>query len=228
MSPLQLLIAHAVKVAVAATLAGLLVRRRWRLCLSFVAYLVAILVCNALITLWPDRFYRAWFYTWKESAYDVLKLAIAAELAWRMFRAFPGALARVRLVLAAILVATALVVVYTPPGASYEALLLEPQAGMGAIWVLTAVALIAHWYRIPQQPFHRALLYGLVSYLLVFVTGKNVLRDFGFERQRQAIELVDGVAYLAVATWWAWAAWRPARALEISPTVARRLGMEAA
>ena len=53
----QVLIAHAVKVLVLVTLAGIVARHRARLCWSFVAYLAVVLAGNSLVSFWPARFF---------------------------------------------------------------------------------------------------------------------------------------------------------------------------
>lgn len=64
MSELQVPLAHAVKLALVAVLAGLFLRDRARLCWSFVAYAAAILVGNTLVSFWPERFYKKWPLWW--------------------------------------------------------------------------------------------------------------------------------------------------------------------
>jgi len=91
MTSSQVLIAHAVKVLVLLTLAGIVARRRGRRCWSFLAYLITILVCNSLISLWPDTLFVSWFWMLKQALYDCFRLAIAVELSYRTFQAFPGA-----------------------------------------------------------------------------------------------------------------------------------------
>src|SRR5204863_2905304 len=75
----QVVIAHAVKALVLLTLAGIGARHRARLSWSFLAYLITILICNSLISLWPDRFFVSWFWMLKQALYDSLRLAIAVE-----------------------------------------------------------------------------------------------------------------------------------------------------
>ena len=57
MTAQQVLIAHAVKILVLLTLAGIVARRRWASCWSFTGYLAVILVCNSLVSFWPERFF---------------------------------------------------------------------------------------------------------------------------------------------------------------------------
>src|SRR6266568_1645839 len=118
MTPWQVFVAHAVKVLILVTLAGILTRHRTRLCWSFVAYVSAMLVSNTLISLWPDTFFVPSFYLLKQALYDCLRLAIAIELAYRTFQAFPGARSTARHVVFVLLAATSLALIGVPSGLS--------------------------------------------------------------------------------------------------------------
>ena len=74
---------------IAAILAGLFVRRRSGACWTFVAYLLAVAGADALVALWPERFWRRDFWLVKESVHSLLKLAIVVELTVRIFQPFP-------------------------------------------------------------------------------------------------------------------------------------------
>lgn len=228
MSPLQIAIAHGVKVALLLTLAGLVYRRRLRLCWSMALYLVVILTCNALITMYPARFYTRSFYIQKSAVYDILLLCVSVELTWRVFRAFQGARRSAALILFAVTV-VALLIVRLPVGLSYEATIYayRPRTLSATIWILSAAACTATYYSLPIHAWHRAALVGLSAYLLVFTTLLNVLRDFGWNL-REHVALVDAVCYLALITWWAWTAWRPAETIVVPPHVAARLRLETA
>src|SRR5207244_13438043 len=121
----QVLIADAVKILVLLTLAGIVARRRWASCWSFTGYLAVILVCNSLVSFWPERFFQPWFWMVRTALYDVLKVAIAVELAYRTFQAFPGARATVRRVLFAVLVASSGALSALPCAAPHGAALFE-------------------------------------------------------------------------------------------------------
>jgi hypothetical protein len=228
MSAAQLLLMHGVKLGVLAVLIGLFARRRAHLCWSFVAYLVTVLVCNSLESLWPDQFFRQWFYLLTQGLFDALKLAVAAELTYRTFRAFPGAAARVRVLLAPVFMVPALFVSWVPSGATYEDMvrLYHPQVQTGVIWIMVAITLLIAWYRVPVHAVHRAILIGFSSYLLIFTTLLNVLRFYGFDNLRNFIGVADGYAYLLILTGWAYAAWVPARRPVLSLDVLRRLQLE--
>jgi hypothetical protein len=227
-SSAQLLLAHVVKLTLLAILVGLFARRRAHLCWSFVAYLAAILIGNSLVSFWPEQFYTKWFFILKEGVYNALMVAVAAELAYRTFRAFPGAASRARLVLAPIFAFTALFVISVPRGATYVDMvtLYHPQVVTGAIWIMTGISLLIAWYRVPVHALHRAILLGFASYLLIFTTLSNILRDFGAAELAYPLGLIDTYAYVALMGWWAYAAWVPVHRPVLSLDVLRRLQLE--
>lgn len=228
MTGLDLLLAHGIKLGTLAVLLGLFVRHRAHLCWSFIGYLAWGLVCNSLVSFWPDRFYNPAFYMIMQGVLDAFKLAIAAELTYRTFRAFPGAAARVRILLAPVFLVPVLFVSKLPTGTSYEewVRLFLPQMQTGVIWIMTAITLVIAWYRVPVHAMHRAILIGFAAYLLIFTTLLNVLRDFGFEHVRAFLSVADGYAYLFLLSGWAYAAWVPARRPVVSLDVLRRLQLE--
>jgi hypothetical protein len=228
MSAAELLLTHGVKLAVVAVLAGLFARRRAHLCWSFVAYLITVLVCNSIESLLPERFFQQWFYLLAQGLFDTCKVAIAVELTYRTFRAFPGAAARVRVLLAPVFMVPALFVSRVPPGASYEDMvrLYHPQIQTAIIWIVVAITLLIAWYRVPVHAMHRAILIGFASYLLIFTTLLNVLRQFGFDNLRAFFAMADGYAYFLLLVGWAYAAWVPARQPVLSLNVMQRLQLE--
>jgi len=220
----QVLVAHAVKILVLLTLAGIIARRRWPLCWSFTAYLAIILLCNSLVSFWPDRFFQPWFWIVRAGLYDALKVAITLELAYRTFQAFPGAQATARRVVFALLVATTVVLVAVPWDSSYGAALFEwePRVLTGTIWLLNALAVVVIWYRVPIHPYHKAILLGFVPYLLVFTILLRLLRHYGWDIL-PVVQAADPAAYMLLMGWWAWAAWEPEAAPDVSPEVLRVL-----
>jgi hypothetical protein len=228
MSGTELLLAHVVKLGFLAILVGLFVRRRAHVCWSFVGYLVWGLACNTLISFWPEHFYTKWFYQLMQGVLDALKLAIAAELTYRTFRAFPGAAARVRVALAPLFLVPALFVTNVPVGTNFEdwVRVYQPQVQTGVIWIITAITLLIAWYRVPVHAMHRAILIGFAAYLLIFTTLLNVSRDFGFDSLRSFINAADNYAYLALIAGWCYSAWVPARRPVLSLDVLKRLQLE--
>jgi len=219
MGALQLLLAHLVKAALVVLLAGMLVRGRLGLCWSFGLYLLAILVGNTLATLLPQQFFTYSFWMLKQGVYDLLKVAVALELAWRAFAAFPAAWRTARVVLLTIVVLSGLWVAWLTPRSFATLWQWQPGAVTAAIWLLTATALLVVFYQVPIGDWQRAIMLGLAPYLLVFVTLLDVLRRHGWD-VRNEVSLADATAYLALVVFWAWAAWRreqPARTVTAEP-----------
>jgi hypothetical protein len=230
MTSWQILVAHAVKILILATLAGIVARRRASLCWSFVAYLAVILAGNSLVSFWPQRFFHATFWLAQQAVYDVLKMAVAVELAYRTFRAFPAAQVTARRVLFGLLVLTSLALMGVPRGLSgggpqlYAAALREwePRVLMGTVWLMNAVALLVVWYRVPVHAFHRAILLGFVPYLIVFTTSLRLLDRYGWDIL-PLVQSAEPAAYMLLVAWWAHAAWQPEAEPELSPAALKRL-----
>jgi hypothetical protein len=211
MSDLQLLVAHATKLALLALLAGI-VRRGWtRLCWSFALYVLLALLGNVLVSVWPSRFFTPSFWVLKQGVYDVLKMAIALELAWRAFEAFPGAARTARTLIPALLAAGAFALALLTPGTSYVTVWdWQPRVATAALWLLTATALMVVWYQVPVHEWQRSIMLGLAPYLLVFVSLLGILRHRGWT-EIEPITTSGTVAYLGLVLYWAFAAWRGAR-----------------
>lgn len=229
MNDVQIALAWAVKAALVVTLAGLLARRRLQLCWAFGIYAAVVLSCETAIALWPERFYTPNFWMVKQALYDAAKVAVAMELAYRVVRAFPGAMRTARISVLALLTLSTAVIVAGPWAAGYKAMAeWQPRMVLGVVSLFTLTALVVLWYNLPVRAWHRALLMGFSGYLLVFTVVLNVLRTHGWQLYK-TLGLLDGVAYLALTMWWGWAAWAPeAVPVDIPPTVRRRLGLEAA
>ena len=67
-------------------MAALIVRKRWRLCWAVAAYLVVVVTFNLSVVLWPERFYKAWFWMLGHAALDALRVALTLEVVWRVCR----------------------------------------------------------------------------------------------------------------------------------------------
>jgi hypothetical protein len=222
MSTLELVVAHAVKIALVVLLLGMLWRGRIRQCWAFGTYVIAVLAGNTLVSLWPERFLTPSFWVYKQAAYDLLKLAIALELLYRALRAFPGTWRAARLVVLALLSVSALVLaVLTPRSSVFTMWEWQPSIVTAAIWLLAAVALLVVWYHVPVPEWPRAIMLGLAPYLLVFLTTVDLLRRLGYDLLRSGLGVIDSLAYLALVLFWIRAAWRP-------EPVAGEAGMERA
>jgi hypothetical protein len=236
-----------------AILLGLLVRRRYRLCYSFMLYILVILVGDLLLAWGPMElatddllfpflgefgFQSRRFWLVKEMTINLLRFAVAIELAYRTFRSFPGARATARGVVFLLLVVTLVsVVVATPHVAAAQesggfveiaVTRLQPRILNGTIWLLTGIAALILWYRLPVDRFHKAILTGVVPYLLVFTVALNLLDTYGFQEMRVRVNQVSLMAYLLLVAYWARAAWAPfrapARAPEPALTLERQVG----
>ena len=208
----------AVAVLLATTaLTGLAVRRRVGVCWSFVAYLGVIAAADLLMLVWPDQFWLLWFFVGKELVINVLRFAVALELTYRTFRAFPSARATARGVLLLVLVVTLAIVfigtedLKAPDGAPALGPLMtrvQPRVLNGSIWLLSAIAGLILWYRLPVHPLHKAILVGMVPYLLIFSVSLNLLESRGWEIAAGASYL-NTLGFLLALGYWVFAAWRP-------------------
>ena len=205
---LQFAIAHFVKIALLALIAGVLIRGRARLCWIFPLYMAASLFGNSLSTFWPDRFLTPAFWVLKQAVYDSLKMLLALELAWRAFGHFPGAMRTARMALLLVLTASTLALaVLTPPSSYYTVWNWQPSVATAALWLLTATALMVVWYQIPVHDWQRAIMLGLAPYLLVFVALMDVLKRYDWKFEHEVV-LAEQFAYLALVLFWVHAAWR--------------------
>jgi len=212
MTPAERVIVCLTLLLLSACLAGLFARRRHGVCVSFTLYLGAVVLSDALVLLWPERFHYWEFWVLKETVHNLLKFGIALELTLRTFRAFPAARRT-----AAGLVLGVLLLTWLSVGAMPKlevarpkdlALNLHPYILAGTLWLFIAISVLILWYRLPVAPLHKALLLGFVPYLLVFTVAINLLRSLGGEVVRVWAGYVKNVAYLALLAYWTYTAWR--------------------
>src|SRR4029453_1318140 len=80
---------------IALTMAGIMKRGRLRLCRMFLLFLVVVVLTDMLPVFWPEKFwnppYGQAYYFLRESLHNVLRFAVALEIAYFAFRSFPGA-----------------------------------------------------------------------------------------------------------------------------------------
>jgi hypothetical protein len=222
------ILAYAGTALLALALAGIIARRRYRVWLFLALFLTVTLASTVMMLAWPERFYNSVFWQTKETALNLIRFAMALELAWRTFRAFPGALATVRWALLFVLAVTFLAVVaVSGSGTNYDSFLAElhPRVLNGSIWLFTAIAGLILWYRLPVNAFHKAVLLSYVPYLLVFTATMNVLGSLSGKHWEggAAVLYANQAAYLALMAYWARAAWRrvevPTRPPELQTSV---------
>jgi hypothetical protein len=210
------LLAYAGTAAMAVALLGVFARRRYRVWFFFALFLAVSLLCTLLMLFWPRVFYTRDFWQGKENALNLLRFAMALELAYRTFRAFPGALATLRWVLLFVLVTTLLAMIGVSAGAGdFQSFMadLQPRVLNGSIWLFTAIAALILWYRLPVHPFRKAVLTSYVPFLLVFTLSMNAWAELrawtatGWPRA-WFITHPYQLAYLALMIHWSYAAWR--------------------
>jgi hypothetical protein len=210
MNDAQAWIGHAGTLALTVALAGILARRRYRVWIFLALFLAVTLASTIMMLASPTRFYTTSFWQVKETALNLLRFGMAIELAYRTFRAFPGAHATVRWALLLVLVTTLVAVVAISGGGSdFRSFVadLQPRVLNGSIWLFTAIAALILWYRLPVDPFHKVVLLSYVPFLLVFTVTLNALGSLGWERGWSVTYLYQ-LSYLALMVHWARAAWR--------------------
>jgi hypothetical protein len=213
----QVVLAIAVDLAMAGTLAGLVVRGRARHCWWLVAYFSVVLTCDVLITAQPGRFYTSEFYMVKQAVYDVLRTAVALEMAWRVVRAFPGALRTARWAALALLVGATAILASGPHRARYEEIFAwQPRVVACTAVLFTLTALLVAWYHLPMKAFHRSIMGGFAIYSAFFATLVSLIQRWGWGA-RIRLNTIQVLVFLAVTLWWARTAW--AREEEPMPQV---------
>jgi hypothetical protein len=218
------------KLALAICLAGVLFRKRTAECRMFAVYLAVVLFCESAVAIWHEQLFVKSVWIVQQWIYDFCKFGIALELARRAFMAFPGARATARALFLAILTLTAISIFAATPAGTHGSssfyltvlLTIEPRLLNATIWLFVATARLVIFFNIPVSDWHRKISLGFAGYLVVFVTGLNLLRSFGLNLH-PAISLLDGSAYLTLCSFWAWSAWQPAEATEVVPASVRRL-----
>lgn len=218
------------KVALAAALAGIVVRGRFKDCRAFPVYLVAVLATELGVALWPARLFRWDFWVFQQALYNVCKVAIALELAVYAFRLFPGARSTARMGWAIVVVVTTLSIVAATPDRTssttdvYQAFTfaIQPRIVNGTIWLFVITARLVAFFNLPWSDWHRTISLGFCIYLVVFVTGLNLQRKLGWSIL-DATNRIDGLAYVMLELWWVHAAWRREPRGDPAPSALRAL-----
>jgi hypothetical protein len=213
---LQLLILPVSSVAaMLATVYGLFVRGRWRLSVTFVAYVLSIIVAEVLLMVWAETFWTTKFWVLRQVVHDILKIAISIEIGWKTFRLFPGALFSVRRGVMGVFAVTtvSMFMVSAPPGptgwATAHLARFHPPVLIGTIWLMVTLLGFARWYRVPIHPFHGGILVSLAAYMALFSGLLTVMGWYGLDAIRDTWGLVDPPAFVLMNLWWTYLAWRP-------------------
>jgi hypothetical protein len=194
---------------------GLLVRGRAALCWSFGAYAVTVLASNSIIAAWPDSFDFT-HYVVRETVLMVLKALIAVEIWWRTFSSLPRARPRVGSILVGAFVLAGIASRAVPPGldawTSFVGVV-NPRLQMALLLCYAVVASAAWWFRAPLHSFHRAVLFGFATYLVLHTVGLSYHGWQGSSDSSAFVNwLLDATMYPVALILWSWAAWRPLRA----------------
>jgi hypothetical protein len=209
MTPGQIALALAVDLALLATAAALLRRGRWRLCLGFLAYVLVVTASNLAVVTWPDRFYKPWFYIVTHSAFEVARLWIALEIAYRTFAGRAGETTSARRTGLWVVGLAALVM--TAARLDQGELVFNVSSPWrllsGPLCVMLATLVVARASSVTLHPFHAALLWSLAAYLLVFEAQLRLATTYGWPVDRY-LSALEPFGYLGLACWWAYAAWR--------------------
>ena len=225
MTPSKRALIAAVVILIGIILAGLLARRRAASGWSFVAYLTAVASSDLLMLLWPERFWQHAFWIFKEGVLSLLKLAVALELLIRIFQPFPSAYAAVRrAVIVVVAGLCALIWLSLSAGTDYVAVIgrLYPHVHDGTVWLFVALGGYCLWYHLPLDSLHKAILIGLVPYLLLYSVVLRLLVDLGWERGG-IFNRTGPLAYLALLGYWAYVVWKPATVGDAGTRVSRLL-----
>jgi hypothetical protein len=192
-----------------ALLGILLWRRHYRPMPRFVLYVGGVQVFNVVYMLHPT-----WeTYMLLQIVAAALRLGLALELTNCIFGAFPAAAVTARRVMLLILVATAVTAMATvPPDATYTRMHAEsvPRMASAAIWMVTALAALVIWYRLPLAPLPRAILMGYAPYLLLFTILMSLLFEGPSPRVRFWVGYLDPLAFFVLINYWLRIAWRTA------------------
>jgi hypothetical protein len=210
----------------AVILLGLFWRRHFRAAAAFTAYIATLLVAEVLVAAWPERFWTLRFWGLTDIVFGALKIAVAIETGYWIFRAFPGAAQSARGIALVLLALTFLTILALPnevgrDDAGFTIGSIRPRLAVGAAWLFTVLAALAEWYRVPLRPMHRAIVYGLGLQLVVFGAVLKAIVTYGWS---QPLVTLEPVSFVCILGWWAWRAWQPDRAPDdVDPALVARL-----
>src|SRR6185436_8536238 len=134
-----------------------------------------------------------------------LRFGVALELTYCIFGAFPAAAVTARRVMLIILAATAVTALASAPlDVTYTRMHAEsiPRMASAGIWMLTALAGLVLWYRLPLAPLPRAILMGFAPYLLLFTILMSLLFEGASPRVRLWVGYLDPLAFFVLFNYW--------------------------
>lgn len=193
---------HLTRVALLLALFLIFRRGLHRKCLSFTVYLVCVLVCGALMAYFPGTFYNAPFYRMSRELYAWLKVIVALEVGFHVFRSFPRALKVARGWAFLVLGLIVPVIAYGIQFAGWEHW--QVSSGVfhaGTIWLFAGLGLLQVWYNLPLDRWFKVIIAGFVFQLLF---GTAALSSFGWF-------VLAGMIDPLVGSWWSFGAWTHGR-----------------
>ena len=160
----------------------------------------------------------------KQALYDVLRTAVALEMAWRVVRAFPGALRTARVCRAGAARGATIVLAGGPHSRSIRRVLFawQPRVVACTAMLFTLTALLVAWYHLPiRRAASRD--HGRVRRLLRVLRDRAriLLRSWRWTSRASGTNARGLLAYLGVCLWWRTPAW--AREEETMPRSTRSL-----
>jgi hypothetical protein len=154
------------------------------------------------------------FWVLKEALLRALMAVLAVEISVRVFGHLPGARRWAWSAAIAIIVGTGMTIgdahgvrlgdAYAWPRVIVVDVL--PRLAVGAVLLCLSVLLVMARFRVPIDPLHRAVLFGVAAFLVVYAGPLGSAE--GHPIGRFVVYHVTPLIYLGVLSVWAWAAWR--------------------
>ena len=146
----------------------------------------------------------------------------------RAVAAFPGAKARLQVVMVVTLAGSAALVATGPGHREYSAVWAwQPTINSVTIWLFFLTALVVIYYRLPVSTWHRALVVVFSLKLFFFTVLINILAHAGW-RARPWVNVADGLSDVTASLVFAFFAWRPSIDDLRVASLRRRLAMAVA
>jgi hypothetical protein len=220
----QILVANLIALLLLVALVGLIVRGKARLWWSFTVLLIAALSGNVLTRLWPPLLADWNFWAFRQALYSGLYMAMAIELALKLFSdRLPRARFKALLLASIASIVTAAVVSIVADGSSRTGMAaVIPTLRAGAVWLLALLLVLAVYYHLPIHAFHRVIIVGAALYHCTFV-GLSALVGTAGWHMVGAFNALDPAFYATTVGLWAYAAWRPEPAPALTPATATLL-----
>jgi hypothetical protein len=206
MTPAQKLIAGTVQLLMLLCVLGLIRNGRWRQCITFTLYCSTVVCLEPFQTWYPSKFNVWSYYLAKQSIYEVLKIGMALELAYRALRYFPGAKATAGPLLLVALVGCAFSLPSIQGEGRQYVLSVHAHLSLTTLWLLSITWVVIWRYAILLHPMHRGILSGLAPYVALFSGLSYVVGLFG-RPARVYLATFDPLAFLALTVWFTGLAW---------------------